>query len=767
MRMQNEDFSSKNLHINEALKKQKNLDSENSNFVKANFEKLSLTINEINFSVRTLNCLNNLDIKDIGELIQNSEKFLLRSQNFGRKSLFEIKNILNDLELKLDTSIEWPPENYKLRHKSSVNDKNYVNIIDPTTKEFSKIDVNSIDLSESYLLNIIKNSLKEREYLIIKKRYWENATLEEIGQEEKVTRERIRQIESKSIRKLRRFQKLFFKFLDIKKNEIFKKYSKTTNLVTKKSLSKIKVKYPLNENEGLINLSFDLIIESKFISKSLISKKELFFDKFFKSLDGGWYNKDNIIDLDESCEELIYYLDKKPLPRQVESARVISNLKKDNYKDVLFLTESRSNYYLIDNYLCENKNKFAFWSNKYLTRMHKILFENSPNKFISNNEVMKLINRDKLLNSCPYSSTITRAKDLLRGKGLIDTSHLFYVTGAGIIPLGFKNNNYLENYLDYDSENQNLISEEEKVTSDSLSRYLKIIEIILNEERAISINKLSEIYVRRIEKNIRPEQAKHLLGILLASYDKFKTIAPGVWSLKNTEHNSNNLVDFIVSNKESYSVDMYSLFKYAKEDLSNYVGYNAQFERDICIKGESFLNKNSYQSLLFISEPDTWNADKKIIAKYKKLKKFSNFYLNIKISGTYDLFEEKKIKSYEIKNLGLAILNIFEDKTVSTIGLNKFFDYSLFWNTSTHILVLLSYAGIINTPSNNLKPYKINHEKIFELRNLILNELIENGKLSWNRNFGKKIIKMIQTNYKNFIEKNNWITEDLKLHGKI
>ena len=57
MRMQNEDFSSKNLHINEALKKQKNLDSENSNFVKANFEKLSLTINEINFSARTLNCL--------------------------------------------------------------------------------------------------------------------------------------------------------------------------------------------------------------------------------------------------------------------------------------------------------------------------------------------------------------------------------------------------------------------------------------------------------------------------------------------------------------------------------------------------------------------------------------------------------------------------------------------------------------------------------------------------------------------------------------
>ena len=100
MRMQNEDFSSKNLHFNEGLKKQKNMNSGNLNFVKANFEKLSLTINEINFSARTLNCLKYLDIKDIGELIQNSEKFLLRSRNFGRKSLFEIKNILNDLELK-------------------------------------------------------------------------------------------------------------------------------------------------------------------------------------------------------------------------------------------------------------------------------------------------------------------------------------------------------------------------------------------------------------------------------------------------------------------------------------------------------------------------------------------------------------------------------------------------------------------------------------------------------------------------------------------
>ena len=767
MRMQNNNTRDRNFHIIQTLKKQKNLGGDNHISIDANYDKLSLSVNEFHFSIRTLNCLKNLDIKDIGELIQNSEKFLLRSPNFGRKSLFEVKNVLKDLNLKLDTSIKWPPENYDLKKTISTENKNHLNIIDPYTKEFRKIDIDNFNLNESYLLDLIKHSLKEREYLIIKKRYWKNATLEEIGEEKKVTRERIRQIESKSIRKLRRFQKLFSKFLENKKDEIFEKYSKTNNLVTKNSLSKIKDKYPLSENEGLVNLSLDLVIDSKDISKSLIVKKELFFDKFFNSLNGGWYYKKDVIELDESCEELIYYLDKKPLPRQVESARVISNLKIDNYKDVLFLVENRSNYYLIDNYLCENKNKFAFLSNKYLTRMHEILFKNSPNKFISNRDIMKLINKDRLLNNCPYSSNITRAKDLLRGKGLINTDHLFYVTGSGIIPLGLEKNDYLENNSDQEVEDRNLISEEEKITSESLLKYLKIIENILYEQKALSINKLAELYVKRIEKSIKPQQAKYILGILLASYDKFKSIAPGVWSLKNSKNDTENLVNFIISNKESYSIDMYSYLKYANENLSNYTGYNEEFEKEICTKAERFLNKNSYQSLLYISKPETWNTDRKTIEKYKELKKLSNFYLNIKISGTYDISEEKKIKSYDINNLGLAILNIFEEKTVSGIGLNRFFDYSLFWNTSTSILVLLSYAGIIEAPTNNLKPYPIINDKIFELRNLILNELIENGKLSWNKDFGKLFIKMILANYQNFIEKDNWITEDLRLYGKI
>ena len=72
-----------------------------------------------------------------------------------------------------------------------------------------------------YLFDLIKSFLNEREYLILKNRYWKGLTLEEIGQIEKVTRERIRQIESKAIRKIRRAYSIFNKFLEINKDEIF------------------------------------------------------------------------------------------------------------------------------------------------------------------------------------------------------------------------------------------------------------------------------------------------------------------------------------------------------------------------------------------------------------------------------------------------------------------------------------------------------------------------------------------------------------------
>ena len=69
-------------------------------------------VDELELSVRSANCLKNDNIVYIGDLVQKSETDMLRTPNFGRKSLNEIKEVLNGMNLHLGMHIEeWPPEN--------------------------------------------------------------------------------------------------------------------------------------------------------------------------------------------------------------------------------------------------------------------------------------------------------------------------------------------------------------------------------------------------------------------------------------------------------------------------------------------------------------------------------------------------------------------------------------------------------------------------------------------------------------------------------
>lgn len=69
-------------------------------------ENLFRRIEEIELSVRSANCLENADIKYMGELVQRSEAEMLRTKNFGRKSLNEIKDILTQMGLTLGMRLE-------------------------------------------------------------------------------------------------------------------------------------------------------------------------------------------------------------------------------------------------------------------------------------------------------------------------------------------------------------------------------------------------------------------------------------------------------------------------------------------------------------------------------------------------------------------------------------------------------------------------------------------------------------------------------------
>lgn len=73
-------------------------------------ENLFRSVDDLELSVRSANCLKNANIRFIGELVVRTEAEMLKTKNFGRKSLNEIKEILSEMGLGLGMKIDgWPP----------------------------------------------------------------------------------------------------------------------------------------------------------------------------------------------------------------------------------------------------------------------------------------------------------------------------------------------------------------------------------------------------------------------------------------------------------------------------------------------------------------------------------------------------------------------------------------------------------------------------------------------------------------------------------
>ena len=73
------------------------------------YERLAKSVDEMELSVRSYNCLKNANIRTIGELVQKTEAEMLKTKNFGRKSLNEIKEILATMGLSLGMKLDgWP-----------------------------------------------------------------------------------------------------------------------------------------------------------------------------------------------------------------------------------------------------------------------------------------------------------------------------------------------------------------------------------------------------------------------------------------------------------------------------------------------------------------------------------------------------------------------------------------------------------------------------------------------------------------------------------
>ena len=72
------------------------------------------SVDELELSVRSANCLQNANIRYIGELVQRTEAEMLKTKNFGRKSLNEIKEVLASMGFELGTTLESFPERHEI-----------------------------------------------------------------------------------------------------------------------------------------------------------------------------------------------------------------------------------------------------------------------------------------------------------------------------------------------------------------------------------------------------------------------------------------------------------------------------------------------------------------------------------------------------------------------------------------------------------------------------------------------------------------------------
>ncbi len=74
-------------------------------------ELLAQPIDHLDLSVRSMNCLKSDNVFYVGDLVQRSEQEMLRTPNFGRKSLSEIKEVLENMKLSLGMQVsDWPPD---------------------------------------------------------------------------------------------------------------------------------------------------------------------------------------------------------------------------------------------------------------------------------------------------------------------------------------------------------------------------------------------------------------------------------------------------------------------------------------------------------------------------------------------------------------------------------------------------------------------------------------------------------------------------------
>lgn len=169
------------------------------------FFRLLMCVEEIDFSTRSLNCFKKNNIVYVGDLIQKTKKNLFEMRNLGKNCICEILSKLNELGLHLGMSVpEWDlieKAEERKKHKDEIEKRRFKQ----SMTFYNSLGKDFLNLEEE--LDYIANCAGEKrnKEIIIKFYGWDGKgtkTLEAVGEEFKISRERVRQIANRFQKKL-------------------------------------------------------------------------------------------------------------------------------------------------------------------------------------------------------------------------------------------------------------------------------------------------------------------------------------------------------------------------------------------------------------------------------------------------------------------------------------------------------------------------------------------------------------------------------------
>jgi hypothetical protein len=275
-----------------------------------------------NFSARTENVFEEKKIYFLSDLIQYNRKQLLKFPNFGVKSLREINQYLSERNLVLGQEVEFNEFNKEFKHENLD--------IKPFSNSFIK------DISEA--INGIDN-IRQREIILHRSGLNELMTLEELGQNQGVTRERIRQIQKKGLKTLLKKNPNFFMMYYFEILEKIKKYDLPLKL---ENIANLDSKFD----------SEDVTMVSNCVKFIIYWVNKFNYERDVKPLDIVAYNNENYISL-ISSDKIV------AIKQQIRS--VLEGAKRDNLHTVKneslkFINDAQLSFF---NLIWEEEKRFC------------------------------------------------------------------------------------------------------------------------------------------------------------------------------------------------------------------------------------------------------------------------------------------------------------------------------------------------------------------------------------------------------------------------